>query len=96
MVARTRSVGEAVKKISAFFTGKKRETMSMAYILANLAVSRAQLRRGISTARGCGDSAWVRENLPSLESLDRRIASLMRVLRPEVVSEAREITNASI
>lgn len=64
--------------------------------LAGLAVDRARLQRAISTAAACGDSGWVRENRPRLELLDRRIEALKRVLRPEVVAEARDLTNAAI
>jgi hypothetical protein len=70
--------------------------MKMAYILARLAVSRGRLQRAIATAHACGDSDYVRENRPDLDLLERKIDALVKCLRPEVVEDAREITNAPI
>jgi hypothetical protein len=70
--------------------------MKMARILANLAYSRARLQQGISTARACGDSQWAHDERKDLDSLQRRIDALVKVVRPEVIAEAREITNAPI
>lgn len=68
----------------------------MADRLASLAISRSSLQHGISTAAACGDFKWARDNRPALESLDKRIESLVKVLPPHIVAEARELTNASI
>jgi hypothetical protein len=68
----------------------------VAYILAKLATYRARMQQAIGVARVCGDIEYVRDKRPDLEACDRRIESLKRVVRPEVLQEAHEITNAPI
>jgi hypothetical protein len=68
----------------------------IAGLLSSLAVSRARMQRGISTARACGDFSYVFETGKALEVCDKRIESLKRVVRPEILEDARDRTNASI
>lgn len=67
-----------------------------AHELANLAVSRARLRRGMSTADSCGDYEWVRNNRLAMMELDDKIEKALEILPPTVIEDARELTNAPI